>query len=880
MIDNILRVSFKHERRIESRPLYQYDYGQVLKFIDLELPYSYEVHFSNHEKGSSITQLGNENGVAIPDSLLTSGLPIYAWLYLHTGDADGETEYMVKIPVYKRAAITNDQPTPVQQDVITQTIAALASGVAVATASASNAMDAATEATRACGGARAYMETTQEYRDAAIAATSHYPKIEDDYWYVWDIITEQFINTDVPAKGPKGEPFTYDDFTPEQLEALTGPQGATFTPSVSSDGVISWTNDRGKENPSSVSVRGPQGIQGETGPSGFSPVIAVSSIVGGHQVSITDASGTQSFDVMDGVGDVQSVNNKTGAVVLTAEDVGALPSDTEVGDPQNVWFGTCDTSSGSTYKYIRISGDKRFVYKDGRILVVYFTNSNTTTDIKLAIYYSETLYLTYPVYSGNNNNWRDRETVIFICRNGYFYMVENGEASTTYYGITKLSNSINSTSTTLAATPYAVKTAYDKGNTAYNQATDALALASNAISQASNAYALAETKVTAEEAAAAAPVQSVNNQTGNITLTAADIGALSSDTALPSKTSDLTNDSGFIASSGTPSVGQVLMYNNGAWEPMLQEKSLQLPYQLIPLSFDGTNVSTTITPQDISEGYTLDGVDYPPYLRSSFTKANLLGSTILLMPVYGNTDGYEFQSGIFDLTPFGFTGLTGLLRIETYNGHFTPYQCTLVTWPASYPTPADIGAIAAPSSAADGQLLKYNGTSQEWENEEPQYIVEGILAETYALTVSGSTVYLAADFSSVITKMQTSRKVLFVATEGFELTVFEPVYADYVNKILWLFTSAGLYHNYRIALVDDGNGGMSGTVETIDTGYGKIDAPSGPSTGDVLTFDGSFWVGYPNPVPAVTSADDGKIMQVVNGAWAAVSLPSASGVSF
>ena len=165
-MSNILRIAFKHERRIESRPLYQYDYGQVLKFIDLELPYSYEVHFSNHEKGSSITQLGNENGVAIPDSLLTSGLPVYAWLYLHTGDADGETEYMVKIPVYTRAAITNDTPTPVQQDVITQTIAALASGVAVAVASASNAMDAATEATRQCGAARAYMEIAQGYMDA------------------------------------------------------------------------------------------------------------------------------------------------------------------------------------------------------------------------------------------------------------------------------------------------------------------------------------------------------------------------------------------------------------------------------------------------------------------------------------------------------------------------------------------------------------------------------------------------------------------------------------------------------------------------------------------------------------------------------------------
>ena len=35
--------------------------------------------------------------------------------------------------------------------------------------------------------------------------------------------------------------------------------GATFTPSVSSDGVLSWTNDKGKDNPASVNIKGPKG---------------------------------------------------------------------------------------------------------------------------------------------------------------------------------------------------------------------------------------------------------------------------------------------------------------------------------------------------------------------------------------------------------------------------------------------------------------------------------------------------------------------------------------------------------------------------------------------------------------------------------------------
>lgn len=43
-----------------------------------------------------------------------------------------------------------------------------------------------------------------------------------------------------------------------------------------------------------------------------------------------------------------------------------------------------------------------------------------------------------------------------------------------------------------------------------------------------------------------APVTSVNSKTGVVSLTASDVGALPSSTSIPTKTSDLTNDSGFI----------------------------------------------------------------------------------------------------------------------------------------------------------------------------------------------------------------------------------------------------------------------------------------------------------------------------------------------
>lgn len=66
--------------------------------------------------------------------------------------------------------------------------------------------------------------------------------------------------------------------------------GATFTPSVSSEGDISWTNDKGLTNPEPVNIRGVPGV---------SPTIEVANITGGHRVTITDINGTESFDVMD-----------------------------------------------------------------------------------------------------------------------------------------------------------------------------------------------------------------------------------------------------------------------------------------------------------------------------------------------------------------------------------------------------------------------------------------------------------------------------------------------------------------------------------------------------------------------------------------------------
>lgn len=58
-----------------------------------------------------------------------------------------------------------------------------------------------------------------------------------------------------------------------EVGGIAGPKGTTFTPNVSADGVISWTNDGGLANPSPVNIMGPTGPQGPAGADGSNYVL-------------------------------------------------------------------------------------------------------------------------------------------------------------------------------------------------------------------------------------------------------------------------------------------------------------------------------------------------------------------------------------------------------------------------------------------------------------------------------------------------------------------------------------------------------------------------------------------------------------------------------
>lgn len=165
-MNNVITVYFKGRHIVLTGAQYQYNYGQILKFMDIALPSVYEVHFSNDNYGESKTVIGNSDGVEIPDEFFTTGMQINVWVFLHEAESDGETKYEVRIPIIKRARPTDEELTPVQQSLAEQLIAQLSTAV-----------------------------------EQSEANVEHYPKIVNDFWYVWDAETSTYINTNVSAIG-------------------------------------------------------------------------------------------------------------------------------------------------------------------------------------------------------------------------------------------------------------------------------------------------------------------------------------------------------------------------------------------------------------------------------------------------------------------------------------------------------------------------------------------------------------------------------------------------------------------------------------------------------------------------------------------------------
>ena len=275
MSTNTVTAAFGASKVVRTRALYQWDYGQILRFAGLDLPDAYTVHFSNQGVGGEAkTMVGNSDGVDIPDEYLTTGQAVYAWVFLHAGEDDGETVYAVVIPVVARPKPTEDEPTPQQQGVIDQAIAALNAGVEAAEEAAESVQNMGVEAETLAPGSEATVEKSVDPDSGAVTLAFGIPRGEQG------------------VQGPQG------------IQGIQGIQGVQ--------------GERGLTGPAGpAGATGATGATGPAGADGVSPEVSVTDITGGHRVTITDADGTKTFDVMDGE---QGPQGETGPAGTDGQD--------------------------------------------------------------------------------------------------------------------------------------------------------------------------------------------------------------------------------------------------------------------------------------------------------------------------------------------------------------------------------------------------------------------------------------------------------------------------------------------------------------------------------------------------------------------------------
>jgi len=129
---------------------------------------------------------------------------------------------------------------------------------------------------------------------------------------------------------------------------------------------------------------------------------------------------------------------------------------------QNVFYGTCDTVGTTQIKVVTVDD---WSFNTGNILFVKFNDSNKYNGTAIiSIDGVEKDIATVGTTKTSRYYWKSGEVVGFVYDGTNMVLLEGGTATTTYYGITKLSSSTTSTSEVLSATPKAVKTAYDLAN--------------------------------------------------------------------------------------------------------------------------------------------------------------------------------------------------------------------------------------------------------------------------------------------------------------------------------------------------------------------------------------------------------------------------------
>ena len=220
-------------------------------------------------------------------------------------------------------------------------------------------------------------------------------------------------------------------------------------------------------------------------------------------------------------------------------------------------YGYCTTAAATVAKTVTVSPTVTSL-ETGLTVAVKFqyanTGSNPTLNVNSLGAAAIKRYGTTAAGTSAAANWNANSVVLLTYDGTYWMLVDFN--NTTYSGMTDAEYQAGTGTSNRLITPARLKAAIElhapvqsvNGNT--GAVTISVPTKTSDLTNDSGFL-------------TSAPVESVNGQTGVVVLTASDVGAMPSGTTIPTKTSDLTNDSGFITSAAVPTKTSDLTNDSG-----------------------------------------------------------------------------------------------------------------------------------------------------------------------------------------------------------------------------------------------------------------------------------------------------------------------------
>ena len=324
-----------------------------------------------------------------------------------------------------------------------------------------------------------------------------------------------------------------------------------------------------------------------------------------------------------------------------------------------------------------------------------------------------------------------------------------------------------------------------------------------------------------------APVTSVNSKTGAVQLNATDVGALPDTTIIPSKTSQLTNDSGFIT------------------DKEFADK----------VSKSGDTMTGKLTVPQVETG---DGNSNFFQCRKFRGEGNADTYYHAIDFGYKNHDKVDFHEygGIWNF----FKNTSGKADGGSLCGKITTNGWeggAKLTGSPTAPTPGT--SDNSTRIATTAFVNSFNSTKLESNGDGSNV--------TAAFTAASSRTNIATGEKLSVLFGKIAKWLSDLGSLAFKSTVAKTDLASDVQTSLGKADSA------------------LQSVTKSDVGLGNVDnvkqySASNPPPYPVTSVNGHTGAITVHEVPTVTTSDNGKFLRVVNGAWAAVEIANANGGSF